>query len=183
MSGREAWSPRIERASSPPIAEPPMPAMMMPPGLSQESRPADSTFQSASRRCSGMARMSVSWSEASTRAIVSRSSAIPSVVDIVVAFPSHGVSERDRPIGQLRLGEDSHAARQDVARPARDALAEDRAARDARALADPDARRDDAVLERAARADLGPVHDDRALALRPLPHPHALAAADEAADA
>ena len=33
-SGREAWSPRIARASAPPIAEPPMPATTRPPGLS-----------------------------------------------------------------------------------------------------------------------------------------------------
>src|SRR3954469_112070 len=152
-----------------------MPATMIPPGLSHESRPADSTFQSASRRCSGIARMSVSWSETSTRAIVSRSSANPLVVDIVVALLPLASSERDRPIGQLRLREDSHAARQHVARPDGDALAEHRAARHDRALADAHAGGHDAVLERAAGADLGAVQDDRALDLRALPHLDALA--------
>src|SRR4051812_39060718 len=147
MSGREAWSPRIARASSPLIAEPPIPATMMPPGLSHDSRPADSTFQSASRRCSGMARMSVSWSVTSTRAIVSRSSVNPSVVDILVAFLPLASSERDRSVGQLRLREDSHASRQHVARPDRDPLAEHGASGHDGALADADAGGDDAVLK------------------------------------
>src|SRR3954467_3399052 len=137
----------MARANSPPMAEPPIPATMMPPGLSHGSSPADSTFHSASRGCSGMARSAVSWSDASTRAIVSRSSASPSVVDIVVALLPLASSERDRPIGQLGLREDSHAARQHVARPDRDPLAEHRAARHDGALADAHAGRDDAVLE------------------------------------
>src|SRR3954453_12836255 len=172
----------MARANSPPMAEPPIPATMMPPGLSHGSSPADSTFHSASRRCSGMARMSVSWSDASTRAIVSRSSASPSVVDIVVALLPLASSERDRPVGQLRLREDSHACGQDVARPHRDALAEHRAAGHDAALADARAGADDAVLQPAARADLGAVQHHRTLDRRPLAGPHALAEPDEAAD-
>src|SRR4051812_44851106 len=159
-----------------------MPATMMPPGLSHDSRPADSTFHSASRRCSGMARMSVRWSETSTRAIASRSSANPSVVDIVVAFLPLASSERDRPVGQVRLREDSHAARQDVARPDCHTLAEHGAAGHDGALADAHPGRHDAVLERAPRADLRAVQDHGALDLRALPYADALAEHDEAAD-
>ncbi len=63
------------------MAEPPMPATTRPSGESHGSKPADSTFHSASRRCSGMARTSVSWSVGSIRPIVSRSSSSCSVLD------------------------------------------------------------------------------------------------------
>src|SRR5436190_5523247 len=153
MIGREAVSPSAARASSPPIAEPPIPAMTRPPGLSQGSRFADSAFQSASRRCSGIARTSSRRSEVSTSEIPSRLSRLPCARPLTPG-PYLPLSEPDRLVRQCSAGKDTDTAGQDVARPHGDALTEHGAAVDRRSGSDPHPRRDDAVLEPAGRPDL-----------------------------
>ncbi len=125
---------------------------------------ADSTRHSASRRCSGSASTSSSWPEASTRAIASRESAPVAArrrPSIAASVPARRCwagcsSELDRSIGQSHAREDTRPAGDRVVRPHRHALAEHRAAFDLGARADAAAGRDDAVAQRAARADLAP---------------------------
>src|SRR5690349_24554613 len=118
-----------------------MPATTSPLGESQLPRFVDSTFHCASRRCSGIARTSVSWSVVSISLIVERSSVFR--------------SELDGAIRDLRVREHSHARGQDVVLPDGHALAENRAAADDGAIADARAGRDDAIGQDAAGADLG----------------------------
>src|ERR1700683_385255 len=96
---------------------------------------AASERQSASRRCSGSASTSPSWSETSTCAIAARESAS---VDVAVTPPlliessPHlgpgtvgGLAlEPDRAVGQIDTREDTRPVRDHVVRPDRHALAE-----------------------------------------------------------
>ena len=150
-------SPSAARASAPPMAEPPMPATTRPSGLSHGSSCADSTFHSASRRCSGIASTSVELVggvdrrdrlavERSRRALLMRRSP---------RRASHR-SRTDRAVGELGAGEDLDARGEHVAGADGDALAEDRAAVD-RARRRPCARR----RRRCSRAARSPRRSSR----------------------
>src|SRR5271165_4433782 len=185
--GREAWSPSAARASAPPIAEPPMPATTSPAGVSQSCMIADSTRHTASRRCSGRASTSPSWSEESIWAIVVRvsSSAVlmavrpPSLIcspplafgcgdwpSLVGHFgaPVPGASlELDRAVGQFDTREDTRPAGYHVASSDPDALPDHGSTGDAGAVADAAAGGEDAVAQLAAGAHAGPREDHGAL--------------------
>src|SRR4051794_23704962 len=132
--GREAVSPRAARARAPPMADPPMPATTRPAGLSHSLSWADSAFHSASRRGSGMASTSVSWSVESICPMVSRSSSELVVVMTGLLFPLSArwslPSELDRPGRQLRPGKHLDACGEDVALTHDDALSDHGAAAD-----------------------------------------------------
>ena len=92
-------------------------------------------------------------------------------------------SERDGAFGQVRLREDSHAARQDVARPDRHALAEHGAA--ARS-SEPSPMRTPAATMQSRSTQSAPISaplrtTERSIVV-PSPHRHALAEHDERAD-
>ena len=92
-------------------------------------------------------------------------------------------SERDGAFGQVRLREDSHAARQDVARPHGHALAEHRAAGDLRSPPRRGRRR--RRCSRAARSPApisAPLRTTERSIVRALPDAHALAEHDQRAD-
>src|ERR1700709_1819613 len=100
------------------MAEPATAATTRPAGESQDSSRADSTFHSASRRCSGMASTSVSWSVESMRPMVSRSSSELVVVMAGLLWLSarwSQPSELDRPRREVGAGEHLDAGGQDVA--------------------------------------------------------------------
>src|SRR5215218_5279147 len=147
-----------------------MPATTRPPGESHGCRLADSTFHSASRRCSGRPTMSPSMSETSTAAIASGSRRRS--VD----------SEGEAAIGYLHAGEQARAARDDVVTAEGDVLAEHRAADDLAAVADAHAGADDAVAQDAARADPRALQDDGPLDDRARADGDVLAEHGEAAD-
>src|ERR1700694_1043649 len=163
-----------------------MPATTSPSVVSKSSMIADSTLHTASRRCSGSASTSPSWSETSTRAIIARVNSpaagvavtLPSLIwwsspvgrgnqwPFVVALrgvctaSSAGSLELDRAIGQRDTREDTRPAGYHVVRPHLHPLAEHRTTGYSRTRADPAARRNDAVAKLAALADLGPFEDD-----------------------
>src|SRR6476661_2249148 len=96
--------------------------------------------------------MSAAWPVESTAATAARSSA-----DI------SGPLEADRAVRELDAREDPRAVGDHVVGADGYALAEHREPGDVRVVADADAAADDAVAERAVRADLGAAHDHRAL--------------------
>src|SRR5271154_3203948 len=177
--GREACSPGAARASAPPIAEPPMPATTSPAVVSQSCMIADSTRHTASRRRSGSARTSPSWSEGSTWAMLARESSCAAAAAVAPSLircsppsllgcyghrhrsafaffgsPRSASLELDRAVGQLDTGEDTRPVGDHVVRPHPHPLAEHRPAGDPGAGPDATAGRDDAVAQLAAVADL-----------------------------
>src|SRR5438874_12931584 len=148
-----------------------MPATTRPAVVSHSCMIADSTRQSASRRCSGSVSTSESWSELSTRAIAAleRLSAPGSALTApsLMCSPPVGqgweILELDRAVGQHDPREDTRPARDHVVCPHRDALAEHGAAGDLGARAHAATGGHDAVAQPAALADLGAIEHHRPL--------------------
>src|SRR4051812_30161265 len=119
------------------MAEPPMPATTSPAGLSHSLSCADSALHSASRRGSGVAGTSVSWSVESIRPMVSRSSSeLVVVMDGLLWLSARWSqpSELDRPRSEVGSREHLDAGGQDVALADEDVLADHGATADDGAL-------------------------------------------------